>query len=93
MDQAHRCFSHLEKANLRKLATIAEIEIHGILSPCEVCILAKITKTIIRSPTTCTIQIIDLFHNDLVGLITLIGYNKALYFQTAKDDYSRAGWG
>lgn len=80
MDQAYRCFGHLGEANLRKLATIAEIEIFGILSPCEACILAKITKTIIRSPAARTMQIMDLFHNDLVGPITPMGYNKALYF-------------
>ena len=61
MDQAHRYFGYLREANLHKLATIGEIEIYDILSPCEVCILAKITKTIIRSLATRTIQIMDLF--------------------------------
>ncbi len=49
IDQAHCCIGHLGEANLRKLATIAEIEIYGIFSFCKVCILAKIIKTIIRS--------------------------------------------
>lgn len=38
-------------------------------------------------------QIMNLFHNDPVGPITPMGYNKALYFQMATDDYSRIGWG
>ena len=93
IDQAHCCFGHLREANLCKLAIIAEIEIYGILSSCEACILAKITKTILRSPATRRIQIMDLFHNDLVGPITPIRYKKAFYFQMVTDDYSRIGWG
>ncbi len=93
IDQVHRCFSHLREVNPRKPAAIAETEIYSILSPCKACILAKITKTIIRSQATLTFQIIDLFYNDLVGLITSIGYNEALYFQIAKDDYSHIVWG
>ena len=91
IDQAHRCFGHLGESNLRKLVTVARIEIYGILSPCKACILAKITKTISRSPATRTMQIMDLFHNDLVGPITPMGYNKLLYFQMATDNHSRAG--
>lgn len=55
MDQAHRCFGHLGEANLRKLANVARIEIYRILFPCQACILAKITKTTIRSqlPAQC----------------------------------------
>ncbi len=93
MDQVHCCFVHLREANLRKPVAIAETEIYNILSICKACILAKITKTIIRSPATRTLQIMDLFYNNLVVPITAIGYNEALYFQIATDDYSQTGWG
>ena len=87
IDQAHYCFSHLERANLCKLATIAEIKIYSIFSPCKAYILAKITKNIIRSLIAYIMQIINLFYNNLVGPITHIRYNKILYFQIAIKDY------
>lgn len=81
IDKTYWCFNHLGEENLQKLANIAGIEIYGILSPCKSYILTKIVKTIICTSTTQATYIMDLFYNNLVGLIIPIKYNKALYFQ------------
>ncbi len=80
INRANCCFVYLREKNLRKLTTVARIEIYGIFSSCETCILAKITKTISRSPINLTMQKIDEFHIDHVAPINPTGYKKSICF-------------
>ena len=93
----HRRLGHIGIDNIRKTAKITEgmdidsdIELEKL---CDLCELGKSLRTVSRKLQDRPEHVGDIIHVDVVGLISLVGFNRHRWGLLVTDSSTRARWG
>lgn len=96
IETIHRRLGHLKVDNIIKLISMSTgIEMPNSISKffCETCVLAKQAKNISKGPAIRALLPEKRIHTDLVGSITLIGYDDSKYGLLLTNDALRTTTG